>query len=119
MYPRGEAYYYAQYNPRYFQVWGTTELKRKSTDPDYQTYFNTLEWENDWIMLGDYEVVKPSGLPLGQTTNDDKLASDRGFEFFVPRDKERVRYIRFVVNMTWGASPGLHLYEVSLYGSEK
>jgi len=115
LYNRGETYYYGQHNPRFFQVWATKELKRDKSD---DAYWRGDDWMNDWVMLGDYEVVKPSGLPGTQYNDLDKAVQDAGFNFTFPLDADNVRYVRFVVIATWANSAALHIAEVSFYGDD-
>src|SRR5699024_931043 len=62
---------YSAANIRHFQVWGANEID------------GTGNWDN-WILLKDAEVVKPSGLPTGELTNEDKETAADGDEFSMP-----------------------------------
>jgi hypothetical protein len=115
MYPRRESYYYGQHNPRYFQVWGTTELKEEKANQDY---WKGEDWKNDWELLGDYEIVKPSGLPGSQYNELDKAVWDAGFDFPVPLEANKIKYVRFIVFATWANSAALHINELSFYGDD-
>lgn len=116
LYNRGEhnSYYYNQHNIHYFEVWGCKELSHGINDP----YWSGNDWQTEWVQLGDFEVVKPSGLPLGQITDEDKTVSDAGFEFIFESGVGEMRYIRFVVKETWARTAALHIAEVTLYGDD-
>ena len=107
-------YPYAQHNPRYFEVWGTKELSHGIND----TYWSGTEWKKEWILLGDFEVIKPSGLPLGQVTDEDRAAERAGFEFIFESGAGEIRYVRFVVKETWARTAALHINEVSFFGDD-
>jgi hypothetical protein len=113
LFNRGESYYYSQHNPQLFEVWGAKELK---TDMPDEYWWE--DWKNDWELLGDYEVVKPSGSPFGTVTADDKAASDAGFSFPFPLESEQVRYLRFAVKKTFSNTLALHIAEISIYGDD-
>jgi hypothetical protein len=110
---RGESYYYNQHNPQFFEVWGTKELK--TGEPEEYWY---EDWKNDWELLGDYEVVKPSGSPLGTVTADDRAIADAGFQFPFPLSGEAARYVRFVVKQTFMNTLALHIAEITFFGSD-
>lgn len=111
---RGESYYWGQHNPRYFEVWGTSELQRPIEDE----YWVTGPWRNDWVLLGDFETVKPSGLPLGQNTDEDIAVQDAGLEFEFESGVGEMQYLRFVVKETWARTAALHINEVSFFGDD-
>jgi hypothetical protein len=111
---RGESYYWAQHNPRYFEVWGTSELKYPIDNENY----STGPWRDDWILLGDFETVKPSGLPVGQVTDEDRAVQDAGLEFLFDAGVGDIQYLRFVVKETWARTAALHFNEVSIFGDD-
>lgn len=78
---------YARGAPRLFQIYG-------SNNP-------TTDWA-DWTLIGDFEVIKPSGAPLGTLTPDDIAYAEAGWDFSFPRSDESYRYFRFKMLTTWG-----------------
>ena len=84
---------YSSGNIQLFQLWGTNDL-----NPDGS-------WDN-WILLKDAEVVKPSGLPAGELSNEDKETAAAGDEFTLPVNTPAVRYVRFKVLSTFASPPG-------------
>lgn len=115
LYNRGHTFYYAQHNPRYFEVWASDSLSHDYND----TFWSVGDWRKEWIRLGDFEVVKPSGLPMGQNTSEDIAASDAGFEFIFESGVKKVRYVRFVVKETWAKTAALHIREVDIFGDDE
>ncbi|MDR3246997.1 MAG: DUF4959 domain-containing protein [Prevotellaceae bacterium] len=85
---------YGHHNPRTFEVWGTMEIP--SGKPD--VYWRE-DWKQDWTLIADCEVIKPSRTPLGELTNEDRAQADAGHEFYLQNVK--VRYLRFSVTSTW------------------
>lgn len=108
-------YSYAQHNPRYFEVYGTRELENSNHNDEY---WKGNDWRDKWTLLGDFEVVKPSGLPLGQVTEEDRAAEKAGFEFMFEAGAGKIRYLRFVVKETWARTTALHINEVDIYGND-
>jgi hypothetical protein len=108
-----EYFLYGHHNPRTFEVWATTEIPVGKPDEYWLE-----EWKNDWIMLGDFELVKPSGLMLGDNSNEDKAAADAGHEFFVTTIP--VKYLRFVVKSTFIGDKDntITLHEIEFYGND-
>jgi hypothetical protein len=113
---RTDGYTFAQHNPRYFEVWGTTQITHDVTDADY--WWNTEAWKAGWELLGDFECVKPSGLPIGENSADDVAARANGFDFAIPIDKGKVRFVRFVVKETWAKTNAMHMAEIIFYGDD-
>ena len=62
---------------------------------------------DDWIFLGEFNSIKPSGLATGFTTEDTNHAME-GEEFFTTDDSVVVRYLRFRVMETWVTPTGNH-----------
>ena len=72
LYQRGDVYVFSEGNLKQFEVYGT-----KDYDP-------TGNWDS-WTLLGSFESVKPSGLPLGQhSAEDDDVALTSGENFIKP-----------------------------------
>jgi hypothetical protein len=106
---------FEQHNVHYFEVWGTDVLTRPIND----AYFSSVgNWRDDWKLLGDFEQIKPSGLPLGQANDEDRAATVAGGEYIFEAGAGGIRYIRFVVKETWARTSALHIAEVSIYGND-
>lgn len=102
-----EAQLYTGGNIKKFQVWG-------SEHPNVTADFNT------WVKVGDYTSFKPSGLPLGQSTAEDvAYAAVAGEDFNVDIDVPNVRYLRFVIEETWGGNVSAQIMELKFFGEIK
>jgi len=104
---------YGHHNPRTFEVWGTTTIP---TGKSNVYWFE--EWKQDWTLLGDLEIIKPSGAPSGDVMAEDRAAADAGHEFYVPTVP--VRYLRFVVKSTWIGDKDncITLHELGFWGND-
>ena len=90
------------------------------TNPnDYYNFIshtNVNENTDTWIYIGTYESYKPSGLPHGQVSDEDKAFALAGEEYKVDITTPAVRYLRFKINKTWGNANYMQLMEVEFYG---
>lgn len=99
-YPDG---FYAAGNIKKFEVWGRRD------QPD-----GSGNWAN-WTKLKDCEIIKPSGLPMGQVSDADERAFRAGFEFRPSLNDFEVRYIRLKLIETWGGTGFFYIGEISLW----
>lgn len=119
-----------------FELWGTNNpkaLKREDTDEDrlenlrYWTAWPEIEatdeWKDDWVQLGDYSLVLPSGATLSSDpiTSEDQEFIRNGFNFDIDLDKTNTpcRYLRFVVKKSnvLGRRPYSQMGELQFFGS--
>jgi hypothetical protein len=91
-------------NPRYFEIWGSAT----APNPDGS-------WTG-WTKLMDVESVKPSGLPVGQNSDEDLALMYKGEEFNFPSGAPAVRYLRFKINETWNKTTFFHIGELTFWG---
>ena len=101
----GRAYFYGG-NPRKFEIWA-------SPNPPLDG-----SW-NNWTLMATCEEVKPSGLPYGQITSEDRTLGFAGFNWDLRADVSKMRYIRIKVNQNWAGSYYMALAEVQLYGDPR
>jgi hypothetical protein len=101
----GRAYYYGG-NLRKFEVWG-------SPNPPLDG-----SWTN-WTLLATCESVKPSGLPYGQITAEDRALGFAGFNWDLRSDVSKMRYIRLKSTQNWAGSSFMALGEVQVYGDPR
>ena len=95
-------------NPKRFQVYGSlnSNVRLDATDPELQ-----------WIFLGEFTSVKPSGLPYGEISPEDEMVASEGEDFTFPLElATEVRYLRFDVLETWGGTELIHISELELWG---
>ena len=69
-------------------------------------------WTEDWTLIADSEVVRPSGVddPKVMPTDEDIAAAEAGAEFPVALSDSPVRYVRLVITETWNPD---QLYRIS------
>jgi hypothetical protein len=63
--------------------------------------------------------IKPSGLPLGQVSAEDKAWANAGEEFINSPMNPKVRYIRIKCLKTWSNGDFLHVSELQFYGDNR
>ena len=92
---------------RLFQIYGCQELPENGSVADPFA---------GWTLIGDFESVKPSGLPLGQVSDEDIELLNEGEEFSFDRSAPAVRYIRFSINAVHSQMKLSCMSEISLWG---
>ncbi|MFS8616420.1 MAG: DUF4998 domain-containing protein [Solitalea sp.] len=98
---------YKDQNVKRFEIWG-------SNDPAADG-----SWDS-WTLLMTCESTKPSGLPLGQVTDQDVAYAAAGEEFIFPEGTPAVRYYRIKVLETWDSSqPFITMSELSFWTHDR
>lgn len=87
--------------PQIFEIWGTN---------------NPITNWDAWTLLGKFESVKPSGLPVGQFTEEDYAVNISGEEYDFQPMQEEYQYIRFKTIKTWGNTRYICFKELTLWG---
>ncbi|MBO9731525.1 MAG: DUF4959 domain-containing protein [Chitinophaga sp.] len=107
LWQRPNEWIYLQNNVRKFEIWGSTNPASDGS------------WDS-WTRLVEHTVIKPSGLPVGQKTQDDIDASIAGEQMTVPLDAPRVRYIRIKILRTWtDGGYAANIQEMKFWGNDK
>lgn len=106
VFQRQGSYVYAEGNPRKFEVWGAEQLDGSGN------------WSS-WTKLMDCTSVKPSGLPMGQNTDEDVSRAYNGEDFICPVTAPRVRYIRIKVTQTWSGGDNFQISELQFFGDNR
>jgi hypothetical protein len=99
--------YYYLGGLRYFKIWGTNTVPNQNGS-----------WDN-WTLLGEYEVIKPSGLPSGQTSNEDVIVAKAGQSYSIPLGTPKMRYLRIESKENWGKVKGLAIADLLVYGDPR
>lgn len=100
---------YTSYNDRNikkFEIWG-------SLNPSVSG-----EFDESWTLLLEGEVIKPSGLPLGELSDEDIAEIVNGNEFIFPPNAPITRYIRIKVLETWTGADSFYIMQVAFWGAE-
>jgi Domain of unknown function/Domain of unknown function (DUF5126)/Domain of unknown function (DUF4959) len=99
-------HFYAGSAVKKFELWGSND-----PSPDGS-------WDN-WVLLGSFNSFKPSGLPLGQTTEEDRnYAWFKGEDFSFDKLLPAVRYLRFKTLETYSMSGQVVIAEIDLWGQQ-
>jgi hypothetical protein len=102
----GSVYTFMGGNLRLFEVWGCETLDLSGN------------WDS-WTKLMDCESIKPSGLPVGENTNEDIAVARDGEDFFNSSSNPKVRYIRIKVLKTWVTGDNFQCGEIQVYGDNR
>lgn len=89
--------------PDEFEIWGSY-----NPNPDGS-------WDESWVLLKEGKAVKPSGLPHGQTSQEDVEYAASGDEFIFENSKP-VRYIRFKFLSNQAKTSHVDFVQFYLYG---
>lgn len=92
-------------NVRYFELWGVDEIPA-----DNGASFNG--WHR---LVKDGEIIKPSGLPAGQLSAEDRAAATAGHDIGTD-PVPTVRYIRLITFENWEGSKWVHMGELEVFG---
>ncbi len=94
-------------NPHKWEIWGT----------------NNPASVTSWVKLGEYTMVKPSGLAVGINSDEDNEVAINGQEYDFPLTVPAVRYVAIKSVDCWAAIDGtygfFHLYELTLWGQKQ
>lgn len=94
---------YGHGNPRLFEVWGTNTYPQDSImNPD------------EWHLFSECVTMRPT--EQGGTADEDAQHALDGDEFTFTLDDPAVRYVRILVNETWGNTGFIHFGEIQFWG---
>ena len=112
LYQRGGTELYKHGNPKRFQIYGRENL-------DNLPIYSPSNPGDGWILLGEFQSFKPSGLPPGSNTEEDYLFQDNGEDFVFDSNIQQynIQYIRFVNLETWNNQMVSVIGELSFWGS--
>ena len=117
-----------------FRIFGSNEQPKQPEDFDndrmkslrYWTSWTQIgatdEWKNDWVNLGYFYAIPPSGaLENSQWTDEDRIWWQSGVDFdFDPQHTNKVfRYLRIesLRNIIGGVNNARHIVEMEFYGN--
>lgn len=104
MFMEGYNHCYTGSGVKKFELWG-------SNSPD------TDGGWTQWQLLGTFNTLKPSGLPLGQRTAEDiNYANFLGCDYNFDNQPPAVRYIRWKTLETYSSPGQVVIAEISLWG---
>ena len=101
----GSPTYFADGSPKLFEVYG-------SNNPSHSG-----DW-SEWTKILTCQVIKPSGLPLGQGTNADVIAGRAGFSFDFGEDTPPYKYLRIKCLQNWMGSYFIVIEQINIWGTE-
>jgi hypothetical protein len=99
---------YNDVSPRNYEIWGRTEPIGPMDDGEFFPY---------WFKMGEIENIKPSGLPAGSLTDDDRAVANRGDEIVFNYNEHTTRYIRIRCLRNWSGNTNMVFSEVSFWAT--
>ncbi|KAA3439774.1 DUF4959 domain-containing protein [Rufibacter hautae] len=75
--------------------------------------------DDTWVLLGSYEVVKPSGTGYGQDTPKDRETAAAGFNWDLDLNAPKVRYIRIRCLENFAGGTAQSINELKVYGDTR
>ncbi|OJV40815.1 MAG: hypothetical protein BGO29_14680 [Bacteroidales bacterium 36-12] len=102
----GNHQFYYRGQLRFFEIWGSDNPNQDGS------------WDN-WIKLGTFENIKPSGLPYGQNSNEDWETAIAGFDYNFDTNVQKVRYLRIKCLENWMGTTWFEILEISVYGDKR
>jgi|AGTN01.1.fsa_nt_gi hypothetical protein len=130
--PSNRYYYTLPQGPKRIEIWGTNDKPKSATDfnnrmeglqywTSWEQVGGTDAWKEDWIKLGENDLLPPSGAQnQAQVTMDDLIHADNGFtaEIYPEMTNKKIRYIRLVFEEYYSANPnGVHIVGIKFYGA--
>ena len=97
---------FAHGNMKKFEIWGCTTLNP------------TGNWAG-WTKLMNCISIKPSGLPLGTISNEDKALCIAGEEWTNSPANPKVRYIRIRCTESWAGGDFMCATEIQIFGDNR
>ena len=97
------SYPYSGVYVKSFEIWGSNAPAADGS------------WES-WQLLGDFNSIKPSGLPGLAYTANDMVFVKAGEEFIFPQPIPAVRYLRFKFKDSYGGTGQYHVGELTFWG---
>ena len=66
--------------------------------------------------MGTFTSEKPSGLPLGEVSSEDKVVARKTGEEFTVKNNEEYQYFRFKLLDSYDGQPRMSFAELQIYG---
>ena len=101
----GTSHAYTHGNPKKYTVYGAKEMPEEPDNLD------------NWIKLRDCESIKPSGLPIGQNTDEDIAHFYAGDEYTFDLDVPEIRYFRIAFHETWDGAGYINASQITFWGN--
>ncbi len=101
-----DKHWFNDVTPKRYEIWGTSEF---AADGSFE----------GWTKLATVTTIKPSGLPVGVLTEDDRVAGRIGDEVNFPLDLPKVRYIRLRCLENWSGNTNMAISEVTFWGNDQ
>lgn len=98
-------HWFADITMKRYEIWGTVSLDHSGS-------------LDGWTKLIEVTSIKPSGLPFGELTGEDREAGRRGDEGNFLLTLPKVRYIRIRCLENWSGNTNIVISEITFWGTE-
>jgi uncharacterized protein DUF5000/uncharacterized protein DUF4959/uncharacterized protein DUF5126 len=75
--------------------------------------------DGTWTLLNSFTVTKPSGTGYGKDTDLDRTIAAAGWNFEIPLNAPRVRFLRVRCLENWAGGTAQNINEISVYGDPR
>jgi hypothetical protein len=75
--------------------------------------------DSTWTLMGEFEVVKPSGSPYGADTPEDVAVAKAGLDFEFDATFPKIRYVRIRCLRNWADGTAMNINECRFYGDPR
>lgn len=114
-----DGYQYSHGNPKRFALYGRNDYPAAGNrvyPNDYPTVPANPDYAN-WIKIGEFESIKPSGMGAGINTNEDLEYAKKGEDFDVDVNTPAYQYYRVESLQSWSGMSLICFMEFQLWGS--
>ncbi|GHT71704.1 hypothetical protein FACS189455_4130 [Bacteroidia bacterium] len=119
----GDSWTFNHNNIKHYVIYGCNELTAEMytggtlhPDPDWAAKDVILPTFEGWTEVLDVWCLKPSGLPTGQLSNEDREAANNGDEHEIPIEVPSFRYIRILFLENWSGGNIAQIGEMTFWG---
>jgi hypothetical protein len=75
--------------------------------------------DSTWVYMGEFEIVKPSGSPVGADTPEDIAVAQEGFNFEFDATWPKLRYVRIRCLRNWADGTAQNINELEFFGDPR
>ncbi len=75
--------------------------------------------DSTWVLMGEFEVIKPSGSPYGADTPEDIAVGRAGLDYEFDATFPKVRYVRIRCLRNWVDGTAMNINECRFYGDPR
>lgn len=107
-----------------FKMWQNSNLYYQSANAEHMKIWGSMnpnpngEFDDTWYLLGEFNKWKPSGLPPGQMSDEDRTKAEEGNEFTFELSTQPARFIRIETLATFEPRAAVYFVELAFWGRQ-